>query len=116
MKLAILSNVDVSSKRFTYKLQQSYLLDYAGHYYETKHFEVFSREGFTKVWCKNHREIIKTLGVTSHSYVLEELGYIRAVDLSFVQACTDEELLTCLEEFEKTSDDISPFKWELSNR
>lgn len=84
--------------------------------HESKHLDIFSREDFTKVWSAQHRELIKTLGVTSHAYVLEELNYIRAVDLGFVQACTDEELLTCLYEFEKTGDDIHVFKWELSNR
>lgn len=68
------------------------------------------------MWSVRHTELIKTLGVKPHAYVLEELGYIRAVDPGFVQACTDEKLLTCLEEFKKTGDDVSPFEWELSNR
>lgn len=118
MRLATLKGVVVGAKRFTYNL------DFPHHHssvvpgisHESRYFDVFSREGFTKVWSEQHRELIKTLGVTSHSYVLEELGYIRAVDLGFVQACTDEELLMCLDEFKKTGDDISPFEWELSNR
>lgn len=118
MKLATLKGVDVSAKRFTYNLDFPYYYPSVGWepFSESRYFEVFSREGFTKVWSAQHRELIKTLGVTSHAYVLEQLGYIRAVDLGFVQGCTDEELLTCLEEFEKTSDDLHAFKWELSNR
>lgn len=118
MRLATLKGVDVDSKRFTYILDFPYYHSSAvpGISHESRYFEVFSREGFTKVWSAQHRELIKTLGVTSHAYVLEELGYIRAVDLSFVQGCTDEELLTCLEEFEKTGDDIHAFRWELANR
>lgn len=118
MRLATLKGVDVDSKRFTYTLDYPhfYHTQTFGMSHESKHLDIFSREGFTKVWSVRQTELIKTLGVTSHSYVLEELGYIRAVDLGFVQACTDEELLTCLYEFEKTGDDISPFKWALSNR
>ena len=118
MRLATLKGVDVGSKRFTYNLDFPHYHSSAvpGISHESRYFEVFSREGFTKVWSAQHRELIKTLGVTSHSYVLEELGYIRAVDLGFVQDCTDKELLTCLQEFEKTGDDIHAFKWELGNR
>ena len=118
MKLATLKGVDVGAKRFTYTLDYPYFYHTQtfGMSHESPTLDVFSREGFTKVWSIRHTELIKTLGVTSHAYVLEELGYIRAVDLSFVQDCTDEELLTCLEEFKKTGDDISPFEWELSNR
>lgn len=118
MKLATLTGVDVDAKRFTYILDFPYYHSSAalGISHESPYFEVFSREGFTKVWSAHHRELIKTLGVTSHAYVLEELGYIRAVNLGFVQACTDEELLTCLYEFEKTGDDTHAFKWEVANR
>lgn len=118
MKLATLKGVDVGGKRFTYNLDfpHFYHTQTFGMSHESTRLDIFSREGFTKVWSVRHTELIKTLGVTSHSYVLEELGYIRAVDLGFVQACTDDELLTCLEEFKKTGDDISPFEWELGNR
>ena len=118
MRLATLTGVDVPSRRFTYTLSVPYFhhTQSFGMSHESKQLDIFSREDFTKVWSIRHTELIKTLGVTSHSYVLEELGYIRAVDLGFVQDCTDEELLTCLEEFKKTGDDISPFEWELGNR
>ena len=118
MRLATLKGVDVDSKRFTYNLDFPYFYHTQsfGMSHESRYFEVFSREGFTKVWSIRHTELIKTLGVASHSYVLEKLGYIRAVDLGFVQDCTDEELLTCLYEFEKTGDDIHAFQWEVANR
>lgn len=118
MRLATLTGVDIPSRRFTYNLGYPYFYqtEFFVMSHESKQLDIFSREDFTKVWSEQHRELIKTLGVKSHAHVLEELGYIRAVDLGFVQACTDEELLTCLYEFEKTGDDISPFKWELGNR
>lgn len=118
MRIATLTGVDVPSRRFTYALGYPYFhhTQTFGMSHESTTLDVFSREGFTKVWSVRHTELIKTLGVTSHAYVLEELGYIRAVNLGFVQACTDEELLTCLYEFEKTGDDIHAFKWEVANR
>ena len=118
MRLATLTGVDVPSRRFTYTLSVPYFhhTQAFGMSHESKQLDIFSREDFTKVWSIRHTELIKTLGVESHAQVLENLGYIRAVDLGFVQACTDEELLTCLYEFEKTGDDIHVFKWELSNR
>ena len=118
MRIATLTGVDVGGKRFTYTLSSPYFYHTQsfGMSHESKLLDIFSREGFTKVWSIRHTELIKTLGVKSHAYVLKELGYIRAVDLGFVQACTDEKLLTCLYEFEKTGDDIHAFKWELANR
>lgn len=118
MRLATLTGVDVPSRRFKYTLSVPYSRLYFGPdtIAESTFFEVFSREDFTKVWSEQRRELYKSLPVVSHWLALDYLGYIRAVDLSFVQDCTDEELLTCLAEFEKTGDDISPFEWELGNR
>lgn len=116
MRVAELVGVHLPSMRFTYALSALHLSRRAGRYYESDTFEIFSREGFTKVWDANHREVVKTLGIRSHADVLEDLGYIRAVNLGVVQDCTDEELLAFACEFEKTGDDLSPFLWEVENR
>lgn len=118
MLTATLARVDISGQRFIYNLSEPYSRMYfgPGTISTSLYFEVFSRRDFTKVWSAQHRELIKTLGVESHEYVLGYLGYIRAVDLEVVQAFSDEELLMCLAEFEKTSDDINVFLYELEKR
>ena len=116
MKLATLVGVDVPSGRFTYELSENDRVWRIAGSYDTDIFEVFSREDFTKIWCRKHTELVKTLGVKSHEHVLEKRGYTRAVHLGFVSYCTDEELLACIYEFEKTGDDLSPFLWQLDLR
>lgn len=118
MNIATLSGVDVPSRRFFYTLSEPYLVERRGLRYEyvTSIFEVFSREGFTKVWCLQHKEIVKTLGRVSHESVLDDLGYIRAVDFNWLTHLTDLELDTCIVELDETGDDIDMFLEELDRR
>lgn len=118
MRVAKLRNVDTKSRLFTYQLSVPYYVatPRATTSYHSPALSVYSREDFTKVWCCHHREQIKTLGVRSHAQVLENLGYIWRVDSEWVESASDDVLLTCLVEFEKTQDETLLFDRELKRR
>lgn len=118
MRIATLSNVDPMAHVFTYTLSKPYY--YHTLYHPLPHrspiFEVHTQDECVTVRTNKGSMVVRTSALLSHSEVLADLGYIRAVDLSMVQKLSDTDLSACIDEFEQSGDDLNVFLYELGKR
>lgn len=116
---ANLNAVDFARGRFVYRLQfpfKVYALDPDTDYFSNTFAITSDDEGCLTLWADRGHVVARTPVPISHAELLGNYRYYRLVHPGWVQSCSDDDILFCIETFEKTNDEVDMFYREFRRR